>query len=523
MKRLKWNKRMKGVTLLVFAAALLLGATKIMVSNAASKNIFDGVYIGGLNVGGMSKEEARGALDTYVATMMEQPLALKVTDKEVRATAEDIGLSYSTEELVDEAYGVGHAGNLIKRYKDKKSLEHDNIVVNVNFDVNEELLAGFLEANLDSLNQKTVNNGLKRENGQFVFVEGKEGIIVNVEESVKAIEEYLQAGVKEELGSVELVSDVDEPKGTEEELSSVKDVLGSYSTEYTTSAPGRCQNVENATSFINGTILYPGETFSVHDTISPIALDNGYAMAGAYENGTVVESVGGGVCQVSSTLYNAVIRAELEVVERFPHSMTVHYVEPSQDAAIAGDYKDFKFKNNQDTPIYLEGYTVNKHVYFNVYGLETRDSNREISFETEIESTKEPDTKFTKTGDPIGTVRRVQSPSPGYRAVLYKIVKVNGVVESREVFNRSSYAAAAAVYEVGTGSDSNEAKKAIAEAISSGDVAKVQGAASKWNAKALKEKEKQEKEDKKDKDNKDNKDKEKDNKEDKNTDETGEE
>lgn len=81
-------------------------------------------------------------------------------------------------------------------------------------------------------------------------------------------------------------------------------------------------------------------------------------MAGSYLNGEVVDSMGGGICQVSTTLYNAVLRAELEVVERSPHSMTVHYVELSEDAAIAGTYKDFKFKNSTEYPIYIEGYTT---------------------------------------------------------------------------------------------------------------------------------------------------------------------
>ena len=92
------------------------------------------------------------------------------------------------------------------------------------------------------------------------------------------------------------------------------------------------------------------------------------------------EAVGGGVCQVSSTLYNAAIRAELEVVERSPHSMIVTYVQPSMDAAIAGDYKDFKFRNNTDAPIDIQGYTKNRKCYFVIYGEETRDPNRKVTF-----------------------------------------------------------------------------------------------------------------------------------------------
>ena len=117
----------------------------------------------------------------------------------------------------------------------------------------------------------------------------------------------------------------------------------------------------NGCSLINGTTLYPGEEFSTYKTVSPFSVANGYYMAGSYVSGKVVDSLGGGICQVSTTLYNAVLLAELEVTERYNHSMIVGYVDPSADAAIAeSSGKDFKFVNNTDAPIYIEGYTHDK-------------------------------------------------------------------------------------------------------------------------------------------------------------------
>ena len=149
---------------------------------------------------------------------------------------------------------------------------------------------------------------------------------------------------------------------------------------------------------INGTVLYPGEEFSVGQTIGPLTAAGGYELAGAYENGQTVQSYGGGVCQVSTTLYNAVLKAELEVTQRSNHSMIVTYVKPSMDAAIAGDYKDLKFVNNLDAPIYIEGYTVGKDIYFNIYGQETRPSNRKVTYESEVVSEEDPGTQFVATG-----------------------------------------------------------------------------------------------------------------------------
>ncbi len=226
--------------------------------------------------------------------------------------------------------------------------------------------------------------------------------------------------------------------------------------------------------------MYPGEEFSVYDAISPMDAENGYELAGSYENGTTVQTYGGGVCQVSTTLYNAVIRAELEVTERYAHSMIVNYVKPSSDAAIAGTSKNLKFKNNQKAPVYIEGYTSGGVLYFTVYGQETRDPKREVIFESETTGTTEAGVQFKATSAAVGSISKVQSAHQGKTAQLWKIVKVNGVEQSREVFNKSTYKASPTIYEVGTSSENPEATAAMKAAIASNDLGTVQSAAAQW-------------------------------------------
>ncbi|MCR4955818.1 MAG: VanW family protein [Lachnospiraceae bacterium] len=493
MKNKSVKKTVVAVLVLVLVIAGAISATMYHKVHAKDGAVLEGVYVGTLPLGGMSEKEAEGEVDNYVKSLMANPVTLCVDNKSVEVNASEIGVTYSAKEIAKEAYRVGHSGGLFHRYKEQKSLKKENTILNVAFSVDDKVLTTYLTDNQEKLEQETIDNGLKRENGQFVFLKGQAGTKLDIKKSVKTVKDYFENKVKTEIASVELVAERDEPQGSEEELKKVKDVLGSFSTNYSTSPAGRCQNVENATSLINGTIVYPGETFSVHDTISPIALSNGYAMAGAYENGTVVESVGGGVCQVSSTLYNAVIRAELEVVERFPHSMRVTYVNLSQDAAIAGDYKDFKFKNNMTTPIYLEGYTSGKNVYFNVYGVENRESGRTVDFETEVVSTTEPKVQYKANASAaIGSISAVQSSHTGYQAVLYKVVKINGVQQSREKFNSSTYKASPTIYEVGVKSDSAEATAAVKQAIATGDLSKIKSAIGKWSAAAIEKREKEE-------------------------------
>lgn len=205
-----------------------------------------------------------------------------------------------------------------------------------------------------------------------------------MENSIDAVYGYLTNDWNGEAGSVELAINVEEPKGNAEELAQITDVLGSFTTSYSTSGKARSANVANGANLINGTTVYPGEEFSTYKTVSPFSEANGYYMAGSYLNGKVVDSIGGGICQVSTTLYNAVLRAELEVTERHNHSMIVTYVDPSADAAIAESAgKDFRFVNNTDYPIYIEGYVSDKKITFNIYGKETRSSSRKVSYVSE--------------------------------------------------------------------------------------------------------------------------------------------
>ena len=234
-------------------------------------------------------------------------------------------------------------------------------------------------------------------------------------------------------------------------------------------------------------------------TVSPFTQENGYELAGAYQNGTTVESFGGGICQVATTLYNAVIRAELEITMRFNHSMLVSYVQPSMDAAIAGDYKDLRFKNNLDAPVYIEGYCSGGVIYFNVYGKETRPANREISFESETVSTTDPETKFNLDSSlAIGYWSVDQSAHTGCVAQLWKIVKVDGEQQSRDLFNKSNYQASPKIITIGTKGANKETLAALKEAVATGDEAKVRSAASSLKTD---EESKKEEEDKKNQEN----------------------
>ena len=443
---------------------------------ASSKTIADGVSIGSVDVSGMTVDEAEKAVDSYFESLQDVQITFTGNgDNSYTVSATDLGLYWGNREVAAKAYAVGHEGNIIQRYKNLKDTARDGIEFEIEYSVDEEALTTILTEDCASFNIEKKDYTLVREDGVFSVVDGQAGTIIDVDASIKKIEDYIQNDWDHADASIELAITTDEPEGSEEELLQVKDVLGTFTTSYKTSGSARSANVANGCSLINGTTVYPGEEFSVLDTITPFTEANGYFPAGSYLNGVVVESIGGGMCPVSSTLYNAVLLAELEVTERHNHSMIVTYVSASSDAAIAeSGGKNFKFVNNTEYPIYIEGYCHDKNITFTIYGVETRPSNRTVTYESEVISTTpaSADVINVDASKPVGYVES-QSAHIGYKAQLWKIVTVDGVEESREVVNSSTYQMVPRIVTVGTATDDPVALSQINAAIATGDGAQV--------------------------------------------------
>lgn len=142
-------------------------------------------------------------------------------------------------------------------------------------------------------------------------------------------------------------------------------LAGTCTTGFSTSSSNRINNIEVAAGHLNNLVVMPGQEISVSDTIKPRTTANGYKSAGAYLNGRTVPAIGGGICQVSSTVYNAVKNAGLTVLERHPHSMPVHYLPLGLDAAISAGSKDLRFRNDYSAPVILQAYTEGKNLIVN--------------------------------------------------------------------------------------------------------------------------------------------------------------
>ncbi len=444
------------------------------VQAAQTDTIKTGVYAGEIDLSGKTAVEAKAAVEYYVESLRDMRITLEAAGgNDVEVTVGDLGVTWSNTDLPEQAVQLGRKGNLIERYKILKDLEYENYIFPIDLDFDVEAINTVLVDKCVKFDQRAVNVSLqKNADGTFDVVEGQTGSVLDVESSIDKIYDFLTGDWDQKPCSIALEVIEEEPQGSAEELAEVKDLLGSYTTSYSTSGRSRSANVENGCALINGVTLYPGEEFSTYEMVSPFTEANGYYMAGSYMNGKVVDSLGGGICQVSTTLYNAVLRAELEVTERHNHSMIVAYVSPSADAAIAeSSGKDFRFVNNLDYPIYIEGYTENKKITFNIYGKESRDAGHEVKYESEVLEVINPSTDaiYADSSQPIGYIV-TESAHTGYKARLWKIVMEDGVEVSREQVNSSSYKVTPRSATVGTATADPNAYNEIMAAIGTGSI-----------------------------------------------------
>ena len=474
------------ICLITAAGGLLLarkGVTgktlfSLPVIAAQDRTILPGITIDGIDVAGMTREQAKARIGEEIATRESAGITLVGQDsgQQVRVTTTDLGIRYSADSAVDTAVSYGHATNVIARFKQKRDMEQTGMNIRIDTEYDPQRVENEIANRCSGFNREAVDATLTREGGQFVVVPGQSGVVVNAHETASRLLRYLTQdwNGRDTILDIDMV--VDEPKGKTDELSRIGDVLGMYSTNFSSSGADRSANIANGCRLVSGTILYPGEEFSMLEHITPFTEENGYHLAGSYLGNKVVDSLGGGICQVSTTLYNAVIRAELQVTARSNHSMMVGYVEPSMDAAIAESAgMDFRFRNDSEHPIYIDGNTDNKNVTFYIYGIETRSPDRKISFESEtLETTPSEGTVVEQ--DPTESVGYVyvSSGHTGYKAQLWKVVTENGQQVSREVFNRSTYNMTPQIVTVGTAGNVTAELQA---AMASQDVGAIRAAA----------------------------------------------
>lgn len=499
----KKSKRKVFIVILIVTAILLSTlSTAFGIGVSFSEKIVKGISINNVDISNLTKQEALSKLSTQLKDDFNKEITLTKGDYSTTISVSDIEAQYNLEESVETAYKVGRDGSniFINNFNVLKSLiKSNNITPSIQY--NDQLLDEKLSQVDSEIPGRVINSNYKIEDNKLIITSGFDGYRIKRDEiknSIKSalatnnltIEIPVEQFHTDEIDIDAIYKDIyKEPKDAtfnanpyelhkEEDgldfaitldearamvadrqdtytipLKVLKakvtvkslpqeafpDQLATYSTTYASSNYNRSTNISLAANAVNGTVLMPGETFSYNNTLGQRTTAKGYREAGAYVNGQVSSEVGGGICQVSSTLYNAALLCNLEIVDRTNHSFEPSYVPAGQDATVSWRSPDFKFKNNREYPVKLVASAGSGRITFTIYGVKS-DNDYEVKIQSSKTGTIPFSTQYVNDPSlPVGTTKVTQSGSNGCRSVTYKILYKNGQEVSRTLINSDTY------------------------------------------------------------------------------------
>jgi vancomycin resistance protein YoaR len=440
-------------------------AFKEKVSSLNQDTFYYGVHIDGVHIGGMTRAEAKAAL-TQNAAYTDQQFSLNVTidGKTWTITQEQLPLSRNIDAVLDEAYAIGRQGMLETlngsgtpfeaRYQQVSSIAQEGayLYTQITYDkATVRELAQTLSERVSTQAQDATIYQFDFATRSFQFTAEQMGQTIDSEEIYNAIVSRMDA---RNYSAITLSTVKTAPSVTAAQLNQSFGLISTYSTS-TGNLKGynRTKNIELACAAITGT-LESGQTFSFNSTTGRRTVDKGYLPAGAIAQGSSVEEVGGGVCQVSSTLFNAAAMANMEIVYSSPHAWPSTYVDPGRDATVdwqsyqsLSESLDFKFKNSSDYPIYIVAYVTGSNYNkdckctVEIYGITFTDGLT-IDLKTELVSTTPAPTDVERrlnTELEYGTEKVVRKARDGYVYKTYRVYYQNGVEIRRDLLRTSTY------------------------------------------------------------------------------------
>ncbi|MDO5037644.1 MAG: VanW family protein [Tissierellia bacterium] len=448
MDRIK-EKFSKGPILALGLVVVLLvgGIFAFFYWNLTSDSLVYGTRFQGAPLGGKTRQEVALLLDKYEEEKREELIAIQAGSKKDQLKLSDLGYDLNQEASLDQAFSLGKKGPLSQR------LAH----------ISKGLFGGYdldLKESLDSRKRnlyladlaKEVDRDpvdaqirIKGEGPEIDILPAQEGRRLDIEASKKVFEDWdfktLQLDLPVETRAAEIQAD---------HFKGITGVLSSFSTNYSSSEANRKDNIALASSLTSGLLLKPGQGISFLETIGDITSANGFKTAGVIINGDFDRGVGGGVCQVSTTLYNALVRADLEITERHNHSRPIGYVPNGTDAAVVEGYKDLKFKNNKEDPIFIMATANGDDLTYQVLGNKEA-MDYEIDLVPESLGSYGPRTITKQTSALYQGEQKVENKgAAGSNYQTWKVKLVDGKEVERTLLNKSAYVPRDRVVLVGT-------------------------------------------------------------------------
>ncbi len=432
------------------------------IQSVIDKGVFiEGISVDGVDIGGMTMVEARAAVDEahkeqldkleYTFNIDDETIVIKQSNSFI--------VNYDLTRVLNEAFNCIDYTEAREAMEEYKDIKENGREFNTDPKIDEQSLKDRLEYIASSYTDEPQDATWKinmdaPEGKKLEFIEGRSGVVIDTDAMYNTIVELFEKG---EGGSLEVSTKVQEPEITKADLEKKYQFRASAETSYDTASRGyasRVHNIVKATNYVNGTILKPGEVFSMNNTIGDRTYANGWQAGGALVGGKTEQQAGGGVCQVASTLYNAIVKADLEIVYRQNHSEQLGYVQGGLDATINTGTIDFKFKNNTGSDILIIGYNVNRHVYFEVYGEPFGDEYDKITLTSKMTGTVYPSGEMqykVVKGKPASYSQVDVKRKNGSKWVSYKNYWKDGKLVKTEFLANSTYKAFNGVTLVGEG------------------------------------------------------------------------
>ena len=415
---------------------------------------YDGITLEGESLSGLTMLDAIAKYQKQLSNVASATsITITARGKTYTLDSSSVQMSTNLQSTLSLAYSTGRTGSFDERYAQLQQLKSEGLDFSLNRGWNEDTLRSKISqiaADVYVKGQDADVESFDPDTGKFTFTSEVTGYELDSDDLYAQITQAVANGNVNANIEAKIIEVA--PEHTVEYM---KEHFGriSYARTKTTSNSDRNRNIQLATAEFNGMRVEPGETVSFNKTTGERTEAKGYRAAGAYSGGVLVQEPGGGVCQVSTTLYNAAVKADLEIIERGPHSRVSDYVSIGLDAAVNWPGQDFKFKNTSDYPIFIVAEFADQKLTFKIYGKQL-DDGMYIKLESEKTETIAAPEGVKEKNDPtlpLGTTKP-EAARDGARAISYKIYYDKNDNEiKREVLDKSTYPASQAILRIGTG------------------------------------------------------------------------
>lgn len=436
----KKKKRIWTITIII-AGFLFFSSISAAVSFLLiyKDSIHNGISIENVDIGGLTVVDANNKIQESLKYVLDNDkLILKYEDKSWKFNAEDIGLKYDFLKAVNDAYLIGRRGTFLDRIHTMIDLLNEPYNMSLKSSVDIDKIHTILNIIENDINKPGLDASIKRENEVFVIKDESLGLRLNKEKTAEKISEALLNSNFYDVKEIDLVVDTVTPKYTAEMLSRIQELLGSYTTKFNLKKVGRSYNVGLASKSVDETVLLPGEIFSFNNIVGPRTIENGYKIAPVIFKGELVDGVGGGICQVSSTLYNTVLLSHLGVVERTNHTIPSTYVPLGLDATVSYGVLDFKFQNTSTAPIYIESLIKGNKITVNIYGEKIID--RKVKLTSRVDKVIKKDSEIVFDENMFEGEKVIEEKGrDGYKVSSYMLIYENGKFKEKKLLSKDYY------------------------------------------------------------------------------------